>query len=258
MTAAIGLYLSLGLPEPWRPTFTTIPLIVYGASGAVGSFAIKLAQLSNIHPIIAVAGKSKEFVERLLNTEKGDVVIDYRQDGEVFASQVKEALQKTGLEKIEHALDCMSEKAKGSYPNILKVLDPQGHITLMQNYDANDMPDSVTHSRMTVRWVFQDVCSYSGSSAGPDREAFDMSNITGCKEFGYVMSRFFWRALQNGWLQGHPYEVVPGGLGGLQTALENLKAGKASGAKYVVRLAETEGYGEAVSAVNGDAPVGGA
>ena len=251
MTAAIGLYLSLGLPEPWRPTFRTMPLIVYGASGAVGSFAIKLAQLSNIHPIIAVAGKSKGFVEKLLKREKGDVVIDYRQDGEAFASQVKEALQKTGIEKIEHALDCMSEKGKGSYPNILKVLDPQGQITLMQNYDANDMPDSVTHSRMTVRWVFQDVCSYSGSSAGPDREEFDMSNITGCKEFGYVFSRFFYRAVQKGWLTGHPYEVIPGGLGGVQTALENLKAGKASGVKYVVRIADTEleGYGEAV---NGD------
>ena len=251
MTAAIGLYLSLGLPEPWRPTFKTMPLIVYGASGAVGSFTIKLAQLSNIHPIIAVAGKSKEVVKGLLNSEKGDVVIDYRQDGEAFVSEVKEALQNTGSEQVEHALDCMSEKAKGSYPNILKVLDPKGHVTLMQNYDANDMPDSVTHSRMTVRWVFQDVCSYSGSSAGPDREEFEMSNITGCKEFGHVISRFFGRALQKGWLQGHPVELVQGGLGGLQTALENLKAGKASGVKYVVRIAETEGS-SCGKAVNGE------
>jgi NADPH2:quinone reductase len=37
MTAAVGLYLRLGLPEPWNPTTTSIPLIVYGASSAVVS-----------------------------------------------------------------------------------------------------------------------------------------------------------------------------------------------------------------------------
>ena len=35
MTAAVGLYLRMGLPEPWSPTTTSIPLIVYGGSGAV-------------------------------------------------------------------------------------------------------------------------------------------------------------------------------------------------------------------------------
>lgn len=35
MTAAVGLYAKLGLPAPWSPTLTPIPLIVYGGSGAV-------------------------------------------------------------------------------------------------------------------------------------------------------------------------------------------------------------------------------
>jgi NADPH:quinone reductase-like Zn-dependent oxidoreductase len=48
MTAAVGLYQRLGLPEPWNATMTKTPLIVYGGSGAVGAYAIKLAQLSNI------------------------------------------------------------------------------------------------------------------------------------------------------------------------------------------------------------------
>jgi NADPH:quinone reductase len=43
MTAAIGLYMRLRLPEPWHATTSPLPLIVYGASGAVGAFAIKLA-----------------------------------------------------------------------------------------------------------------------------------------------------------------------------------------------------------------------
>ena len=52
--------------------------------------------------------------------------------------------------------------------------------------------------------------------------------------FGW--SRLFGRGLQEGWISGHPYEVVPGGLEGVQTALENLKAGKASTAKYISGL----------------------
>jgi hypothetical protein len=35
MTAAVGLYLDLGLPEPWNATVKPLPLIVYGASSAV-------------------------------------------------------------------------------------------------------------------------------------------------------------------------------------------------------------------------------
>jgi NADPH:quinone reductase len=35
MTAALGLFARLGLPEPWNATTTQIPLIVYGAAGAV-------------------------------------------------------------------------------------------------------------------------------------------------------------------------------------------------------------------------------
>jgi len=56
-----------------------------------------------------------------------------------------------------------------------------------------------------------------------------------------VMFRFFGRGLQEGWFKGHPYEVVPGGLGGVEGALKNLKEGRASAVKYVFRIGETEG-----------------
>lgn len=41
MTAAVGLYVRLGLPEPWNAPTKPLPLIVYGASGAVVSYNIK-------------------------------------------------------------------------------------------------------------------------------------------------------------------------------------------------------------------------
>jgi NADPH:quinone reductase len=52
MTAAVGLFLRLGLPQPFVPASKPIPLLIYGAASAVGSYAIKLAKHSNIHPLI--------------------------------------------------------------------------------------------------------------------------------------------------------------------------------------------------------------
>lgn len=41
-----------------------------------------------------------------------------------------------------------------------------------------------------------------------------------------------------GWLKGHPFEVIPGGLDGVQRGLEKLKAGEASAVKYVYEVAQ--------------------
>ena len=241
MTAAVGLYLTLGLPEPWKPLHTGRQLIIYGASGAVGSFAIQLAQLSNIHPIIAVAGKARDHVEKLIDRSKGDAICDYRNGDDALVSEMQEALKTTGHDKVEYALDCMSEKAKGSYPNILKVLDPKGHICLIQNYDPKDMPESITHTRATVRWVHQNINTYAGMSSGPEEIPNLTDSVTGCRDFGYVMYRFFGQALEKGFLKGHPHKVVVGGLGGVQTALNDLKSGQASGVKYIFQIADTRG-----------------
>lgn len=44
--------------------------------------------------------------------------------------------------------------------------------------------------------------------------------------------------MQEGWFKGHPFEVVPGGLQGVQTGLRDLKEGKASAVKYVYKIGE--------------------
>lgn len=57
MTAAIALYLPLGLPEPWRPVpadAAPTPLVVYGAASAVGAYALQFARRSNVRDIRAL------------------------------------------------------------------------------------------------------------------------------------------------------------------------------------------------------------
>lgn len=51
MTSAIALYDKLGLPQPWHPATEPIPLVIYGAASAVGSYAVQLAQRSNIRKL---------------------------------------------------------------------------------------------------------------------------------------------------------------------------------------------------------------
>lgn len=224
LTAAVGLYAPnrLGLPQPWAPATKPIPLVVYGASSAVGTYVIQLALRSNIHPLICVAGNAQSHVEKMIDRSQGDTIVDYRQGNEAVVSGIKSAL---GGQKLEYAFDAVSEK--GSYVNISGAIDPKtGSITLVlpppKGWDQpfEGIPEGVKQSTTNVGSVHKD-----------------------WKELGFVCSRYFTRGLEEGWFRGQPQEVIPGGLGGVQKALENLRDGKASAVKYVFRIAETEGAG---------------
>ena len=126
MTAAMGLYLRLYLPEPWLPATSSNAIIIYGGSSAVGAFAIKLAQASNLHPIIAVAGSGAEYVKTLLSTEKGDAIVDYRKGDAAVVSGIQDALGKAGVSEVRYAYDAIS--AHNSFVNISKVLAKDGRV----------------------------------------------------------------------------------------------------------------------------------
>ena len=230
MTAAVGLYQSLSLPLPWLPATNPTPLIIYGAASAVGSFTIQLAQRSNIHPLICVAGRGIPHVESLISKDKGDVILDYREGDEKLVQGLQSAAKAAG-KPILHTFDAVSEK--NSTINISKILDPNGRITMV--LPPND--DVVIPS--TMERAFTSVGSVHARSADSDPWS-----KAGNEDFGFVMFRLFGRGLQEGWLKGHPYEVVPGGLAGVERALKNLKEGKASAVKYVFRVGETEGLGK--------------
>ena len=232
MTAAFGLFQRLYLPPPWHPTLTPIPVIIYGAASAVGSYAIQLARQANIHPLICVAGRGIPHVESLIDKSKGDVVLDYREGDGKLVKELRTAVQNAGG-KVEYALDAVS--ANGSYVNICEVLDHQtGKITLvLLGKEYKEIPSTIEKSLTTV----------TSAHIGADLDPWQKKTgaMTGNEEFAMAFFRYFGRGLQKGFFKGHPYEVVPGGLGGVQGALQNLKDGKASAVKYVFRLEDTEG-----------------
>ena len=81
LTAPLLLFKDIqALPTPWNPAArgTRTPLLVYGAGSSLGAFAVKLAKLANIHPIIAIAGASTSAIAEILDASKGDVLLDHR------------------------------------------------------------------------------------------------------------------------------------------------------------------------------------
>jgi NADPH:quinone reductase-like Zn-dependent oxidoreductase len=231
MTAALGLYMHLKLPEPWLPTISSTPLIVYGAAGAVGAYAVKLAQVSNIHPIIAVAGNGIPYVETLISPEKGDAVVDYRKGNEAVVSGIGEALEKAGVSEVKYAVDAVSKK--DSYQNISEVLSKGGKIFLvLPGKDHTVIQNYIEQISGSVGIVHQAV--------SPDSTEGKAGIKTNAKDFGYVFFRLLSRGLQEGWFTPHPYQVIPGGLNRLEEGLRNLMAGKASAVKYVYKIADTK------------------
>ncbi|KAK4166840.1 alcohol dehydrogenase [Cladorrhinum sp. PSN259] len=227
MTAAVGLYLRLALPQPWSPEVPTLketPLIIYGASAAVGIYTLQFALRSNIHPILCVAGNAKDYVEGFIDKSKGDVVVDYREGDDAVVEKLKEALK--GKPPVRHALDAVSHGS--SITNIAKVLEaqpatkeegkPNGHVTFVLHGEKEGLPKGVEQSITMVGSVHKEA-----------------------KDFGFAYFRYIAKGLREGWFKPQRPEVVPGGLAGIEGALQNLKAGKASAVKYVFRIEETEG-----------------
>lgn len=221
MTAACGLYAKLRLPQPWLPATEPIPLVIYGASSAVGYYTIQFALKSNIHPLICVAGRASDHVEKIIDRSKGDTIVDYRNGDEAVVKGIKDALKG---QKLEYAYDAVSEK--NSYQNIGQVLDPKnGKITfVLPGKDYQGLPEGIEKTVTRVGDVH--------------------GNPDDLKEFGYVYFRYISKGLAEGWFKAQPQEIVKGGLEGVEQALQNLKDGKASAVKYIFKIEDTPGSGK--------------
>jgi NADPH2:quinone reductase len=194
--------------------------VIYGGSSAVGSCAIQLANRSNIHPIIAVAGRARSHVEALLDASKGDTIVDYREGDEVAIQGIKTALKGA---KCHYAFDATA--AQNSFQNLSKVLDiGSSKITLVLPPEDNptkegwyaEIPARITQSMTMVGSVHEE-----------------------CQDLGYVFCRYFSKGLEEGWFRAHPQEEIPGGLAGIESGLKRLKDGSANAVKFVYKVEDT-------------------
>jgi NADPH2:quinone reductase len=222
LTAALNLYKELRLAEPWNPATETTPLVIYGAASTVGAFAVKLARLSNVHPIIAVAGRGIDFVSSLLDSSKGDVVIDYRKGSEYVLSEIQRSAP-----KVQNVLDAISTPETISL--LSSIPDPvnrQLSLVLPPEAPTVNPGIKVTVSFAPLLWEPND-------PSGPDGEV--TPNIVP-KAFAHIMFRYLAHAQANYLISHHPYEVILGGLEGISRGLKNLRDGQNSARKYILRI----------------------
>ncbi len=227
LTAAIALYADMRLPTPYDTTQLAegtgkAPILIYGVTSAVGAFAAKLARLSGLNPIIGIAGRAGNFASTL-----ADYVVDYRKGEDAVVAAVEEILAKEGLgSKVPSVFDAISEG--GSLEATVRFLDLNGGTV-----------STVLPTKLFAR--DKENFKYP-SGVKAINSAVPLLHSTH-KDFGYIWSRYLGRLLEDGRLKAHPYEVIPGGLNGVLTGLQNLRAGKASAVKYVYRIDETEDVG---------------
>lgn len=183
-------------------------MIVWGATSAVGAYAVQLAVKSNVHPIFCIAGSSKQYLEALIDRSKGDTVLDYRDSEDAIKEVIRDA---AGGRTILHAIEGVSSDRSAHI--MAETMGPGGNIALvLYEKEYIGIPSHVTAIKYNVMMLH-------------DNE----------KDFGFVLSRFVGRGLQEGWFKPQKHEVVPGGLDGVITAFERLKAGEAHAVKYVIK-----------------------
>ncbi|KAF7973887.1 hypothetical protein HWV62_14018 [Athelia sp. TMB] len=214
MTAAIGLYKRLGLPPPEDRPPNPIPVIIYGASSVVGSYAVQLAKLSNLR-VIGIAGASADIPREL----GADEVIDYRgKTPDQLAHAIGDALDGQGS-SAHYAFDCIS--TADSVRTLGKALAHQGGYltTVLESAEeaVSRLPTSVTHVGRTA------VRTAHGENAAFADHLY--------KQLGA------W--VEEGKFRGSKFKVMPGGLAAVDEGLRMLQDGEVRGFKLVYRIADT-------------------
>ena len=178
MTAALALYQHLGLPTPWHPVpkGRHVPVLIYGGSSAVGAYALKFAKLSNLNPIITVAGSGADFVKSL---GAADYIVDYRK-GHVV-EDVKKILKEKDL-KLYHAFDAICEHQ--SWEHITDILDKEG--PQPGKINMVDPPEPMSHWPQGIEFSRTFVSSAYGAAhsfRSEEEAAHD-------RDFAYIFYRY--------------------------------------------------------------------
>ncbi len=218
MAAAIALYQELSLPLPIVAGKKDIPVLIYGGATAVGAFALQLAKLSKLGPIITVVGSGIDSVQSL---ETADHIVDYRK-GDV----AKAILAALDGKKVQHALDAVS--SGNSHKVIAEVLAAGGggEANMLDPVEDENWkwPENVKFSRTFVASAYFRKHAYiSEEQAAADGE------------FAYFFYRYISYVLSEGKFKPHPHEVLPSGLDGVVEGIQRLYDGKVSTRKLIVR-----------------------
>ena len=197
-------------------------LVVWGASGSVGNYAVQLAKIIGLR-VIGVAGAGAS-IAKLAGS---DVVVDYRQ-GQAHA-QIIEALEG---EELQYSFDAVSEGGTtSSLASLYKPSTKDARMVLVL-YPSEQLPSFIDYLQTSVFSCYGEEQKFGPRvlPASPEDKAF-------AGEF------FPWleEKLREGRIKANRITVVPGGLAGVTEGFRRMREKEVSGEKLVFRIAETPG-----------------
>lgn len=235
-TAALTLFRRQGYTPPWEPRAMVEnkargPLLIYAATTSLGTYATKLAKAAGIGPIIAIGGGNSTYLKTLLDSERGDVFLDYRSGMENVKDRVKQLVQERAW-TLKNGLDAFS--AGETWVHVSQMLHAGGTLSVFSGVNRYDEP--TIPSDVTVVYTFVGTAHDGRYRPSMPRQP----NAEGVKGDVEFTGRFFgWveEMLKEGTFEGHPFELVPGGLEGVEDGIERLRNGSAGGKKLVYQVA---------------------
>lgn len=234
-TAALTLFRRQGYTPPWNSNATLEnqakgPLLVYAATTSLGTYAIKLAKAAGIGPIIAIGGGNSTYLKTLLDNEGGDVFLDYRSGMEDVKTAVARLVQERAW-TLKNGLDAFSDRE--TWVHVSQMLHPGGTLSVFSGRNRYD--ESTIPSEVTVVYTFVGT-AHDGKYRPDMPRQPSVEHVKGDVEFA---GRFFvWleEKLKEGTFEGHPFEIVPGGLEGVGDGIERLRDGRVGGRKLVYQI----------------------
>ncbi|KAM0793514.1 hypothetical protein ACM66B_000953 [Microbotryomycetes sp. NB124-2] len=218
-TAAQALFARLHLNQPDSPAKEAKPVLVWGGSGSVGLYAIQLANLAGYKVIATSSPKNFD----LLKSIGAEATYSYADDD----TPTKIAKDYPDLQT---ALDTISEGGttvkiaksfaggKGHIVTLLPVRDEQ-----LKAFEEINVEGTLVYS------VLGDAYETPSPSPAPEKLAADKKFI---EDWSLKVSKW----IGEGKFKSNPLWSQPGGLDGVQDALELLKAGKNSAQKLTLKF----------------------
>ncbi|KEF58205.1 uncharacterized protein A1O9_06131 [Exophiala aquamarina CBS 119918] len=235
-TAALTLFRRQGFLAPWEisiPTckdFNAKPLLIYAASSPLGTYLVKLAKLAGIGPIIAIGGGSSEYLRTLLDNQAGDVFLDYRSGISKVQEAVRRTVKETGL-TLRNAIDAYSENS--SWVNVAQMLEAGGRVSVFSG--ANKYDEEAIPAFTEIIYTFVGSAHEGAYKPGMPKQPAP-EEARGDVEFAGKLFLWLEEVIKQRKFEGQPFDVVPGGLKGVEAGLNRLRDGKAAGKKLVYQV----------------------
>ncbi|OCT44088.1 hypothetical protein CLCR_00665 [Cladophialophora carrionii] len=233
LTAALTLFRRQGYVAPWQAGAQEEnqkkPLLVYGATTSLGTYAIRLAKLAGIGPIIAIGGGSSNYVKGFLEARQ-DAFLDYRTGMESLKETVKRLTEERHLQ-LRNGLDAVNEHE--SWVQVSQMLRGEARLSVFSG--ARKYDEEAILKNVDIIYTFVGTAHEAKYRPSMPKQP-SVEDAQGDVAFAGEFFAWLEQMLRQAKYSGHPFEVIPGGLKGVSEGLNRLRNGQAAGKKFVYQI----------------------